>query len=119
MSTPHTLESLAVKDLAISVGWYQKLFGRLADSSPMPEVAEWKFERGGWLQVYQLEELAGSGIATLAVTSLERQISSLREMGIDPGPAMISRTARTVMIRDPDGNSIEFVEEIRWGTTHR
>ena len=27
----------------------------------MPEVAEWKFERGGWLQVYQLKERAGAG----------------------------------------------------------
>ena len=37
----------------------------------MPEVAEWKFARGGWLQVYQLPERAGSGSCTLAVSDIE------------------------------------------------
>jgi len=28
----------------------------------MTNVAEWKFDRGGWLQVYQLPERAGGGL---------------------------------------------------------
>ena len=38
----------------------------------MPEVAEWKFERGGWLQVYQLPERAGGGSCTLAVSDIHQ-----------------------------------------------
>lgn len=51
MPIQSALASIAVKDLSTSVPWYEKLLGKPADSRPMPEVTEWKFERGGWLQV--------------------------------------------------------------------
>ena len=37
----------------------------------MPEVAEWRFERGGWIQVFHDERRAGSSSVTLAVDDLE------------------------------------------------
>jgi predicted enzyme related to lactoylglutathione lyase len=46
MSIKNAIASLAVKDLSSAVQWYETLFGRPADSRPMAEVAEWKFERG-------------------------------------------------------------------------
>jgi predicted enzyme related to lactoylglutathione lyase len=112
MPITNAIASLAVKDLAKAVDFYRVLFGRPADSTPMAEVAEWKFERGGWLQVYQLKERAGAGSVTLAVSSLEDQIADLRRMGIDPGQPMISEKVKVVMIKDPDGNSIAFAEAI-------
>lgn len=118
MTIMNALASVAVKDLAKSVKYYQKLFGRPADSTPMPEVAEWKFERGGWLQVYQLKERAGAGSVTLAVDSLEDQITTLHKIGIDPGKPMISEKAKVVMIKDPDGNSIAFAEAIDRSMAH-
>ena len=64
---PHSIEkrmpiinaiaSVAVRDLNAAIKWYEALF-RKAPTKPMPEVAEWSFERGGWLQVYQLPERA-------------------------------------------------------------
>ena len=51
MAITNALASLAVNDVRTASIWYEKLFGRPADSSPMPEVTEWKFDRGGWLQV--------------------------------------------------------------------
>jgi hypothetical protein len=110
MTITNALASVAVSDLTKSVKWYHRLFGRLPDSTPLPEVAEWKFERGGWLQVYQLTERAGAGSVTLAVTSLVEQIEKLHKIGIDPGNPMISEKLKVVMIKDPDGNSIAFVE---------
>ena len=112
MTITNALASVAVNDLAKSIKYYQKLFGRPADSIPMPEVAEWKFERGGWLQVYELKERAGAGSVTLAVNSLEDQIANLQNIGIDPGNPMVSEKAKVVMIKDPDGNSIAFAEAI-------
>ncbi|HEV7432848.1 MAG TPA: VOC family protein, partial [Steroidobacteraceae bacterium] len=112
MTITNALASVAVNDLAKSVKYYQKLFGRPADSTPMPEVAEWKFEQGGWLQVYQLKERAGAGAVTLAVNSLEEQIANLHKIGINPGKPMLSEKAKVVMIKDPDGNSIAFAEAI-------
>ena len=110
MAVVNALASLAVHNLTASIRWYEKLFGRPADSRPMPEVAEWRFERGGWLQVYQLNERAGAGSVTLAVQDLEQQLAELRRLGIDSGRAMVTPRARVIMIKDPDGNSIAFAE---------
>ncbi len=74
----------------------------------MPEVAEWKFDGGGWLQVYQSLDRAGTGSVTLAVSDLDEQIAELRRSGIEPGAPMKSPKVDVVMIKDPDGNSIAF-----------
>lgn len=115
MSITNALASLAVKDMISAVRWYERLFGRPPDTRQEPEVAGWKFEQGGWLQVYRNEERAGYGSLTLAVTSLEDQIADLRKRGIDPGRQMISEKVRVVMIKDQDGNSIAFAEAIEQG----
>ena len=112
MSINNALASVAVRDLQTTVQWYAKLFGRPADSRPMAEVAEWKFERGGWLQVYQNEARAGTGSVTLAVSDLDAQIAELRKSGIEPGATMKSPKVNVVMIKDPDGNSIAFAQAL-------
>jgi predicted enzyme related to lactoylglutathione lyase len=112
MPIMNAVASLAVERLERSVPWYEKVFGRPADANPMPSLAEWKFERGGWLQVYELKERAGKGSVTLSITNLEQQIVELKRLGIDPGAPMESDIARVVMIKDPDGNSIAFAEAI-------
>lgn len=110
MAITNALASLAVSDLTHSVKWYQALFGRPADAMPIPDVAEWKFERGGWLQLYRLKERAGAGSVTLAVSSLDDEIKRLRTIGIDAGPRIVTDKVQVVMIKDPDGNSIAVVE---------
>src|SRR6187399_2384962 len=100
MLIDNVLASIAVKDLKSSAAWYEKLFRRPADSTPMPEVAEWKFERGGWLQVYQLPERAGNGSCTLAVNDLAQIIVHLRSLGIDASEQSASEKVKTVMITD-------------------
>ena len=111
----NALASVAVKDVTAAAAWYGRLFGRAADSSPMPELKEWKFPRGGWLQVYQLAERAGSCSCTLAVNDLDEQIRRLEELGIavkhlPPGPDI-----KVVMIADPDGNSLALAQAIAPG----
>ena len=110
MAIKNALASVAVKDLNASVAWYTKLLGKPPDSRPMPEVAEWKFERGGWLQVYQLPDRAGSGSFTLAVTNIDEQAAQLTKLGIDGGQRSSGTRVKTVMIADPDGNHIAFAE---------
>jgi hypothetical protein len=66
MSIDNALASVPVKNLQAAVAWYEQVLERPADSRPMPEVAEWKFPRGGWLQVSQLAERAGWGPFTYA-----------------------------------------------------
>ncbi len=112
MSIRNAIASLAVSDLKSAGQWYERLLGRPPDSKPMPEVIEWKFEGGGWLQVYQLPERAGKGSLTLAVTGLEEQIDSLRSAGIPAGKPMRSPAVNVIMIKDPDGNSIALAEAL-------
>ena len=112
MKIENAIASVAVKNLKAASTWYEKLFGRPADSRPMPEVAEWKFERGGWLQVYELAERAGAGSCTLAVNDVAGVIAHLQGLGIDTSEANSGAKVKTVMITDPDGNHLAFAEAI-------
>jgi hypothetical protein len=110
MKIDNAIASIAVKDLKGVSAWYEKLFLRPADSTPMPEVAEWKFDRGGWLQVYELPERAGTGSCTLAVSDITGVIAHLNSLGIDTSEASSGEKVKTVMITDPDGNHLAFAE---------
>ena len=113
MSIENAIASVAVKDLAAAARWYEKVFGRPADSKPMSEVQEWKFGRGGWLQVYQLPERAGTGSFTLAVTDVDEEVRRLHALGIDtPAPVSAGTKAKVMMTTDPDGNHIAFAQAI-------
>ncbi|MBC8025970.1 MAG: VOC family protein [Steroidobacteraceae bacterium] len=111
MSIINALASVAVKDVNSAAKWYEAIFGK-APTRPMAEVAEWSFERGGWLQVYQLPERAGSGSFTLAVSNLEEEVARLQKLNIDVSHRTSSAKVRTLMITDPDGNHVAFAEAI-------
>jgi predicted enzyme related to lactoylglutathione lyase len=112
MSIDNAIASVAVKNLEAAVAWYELLLERAADSRPMPEVAEWKFKRGGWLQVYQLPERAGSGSFTLAVSNIDETVAHVEKLGIDASQRSSGEKVKTLMITDPDGNHIAFAEAI-------
>ena len=112
MSIDNAIASVAVKDLKSATAWYQALLGRPPDSTPMPEVAEWKFPRGGWLQVYQLPERAGNCSFTLAVTEIEQVIAKVAQLGVDTTQRSSGSQVKTLMIVDPDGNHIAIAETL-------
>jgi predicted enzyme related to lactoylglutathione lyase len=112
MSIDNAIASMAVKDLASAVAWYQELLGKPADSTPMPEVAEWKFPRGGWLQIYELAERAGDCSCTLAVSDIEEIVAHVQQLGIDATQRSSGAQTKTLMIVDPDGNHIAFAETL-------
>ena len=112
MSIENAIASLAVRDLGSAVAWYEALIGRVADSNPMPEVAEWKFPRGGWLQVYQLPDRAGSGSCTLAVSDIEEIVARVKTLSIDASERSSGAQVKTLMIVDRDGNHIAFAEAL-------
>jgi hypothetical protein len=112
MPIENALASVAVTSIQAATAWYAQLIGRPADSTPMPEVAEWKFRRGGWLQVYQLPERAGRGSFTLAVRDLDEVMTRVGGLGIDTSRRTSNDQVRTLMIEDPDGNHIAFAEAV-------
>ena len=75
----------------------------------MPEVREWQLERGGGLQVYVAAERAGRGSCTLLVTDIDETARHLRDSGLAPSAEPVRDDwVDTIMIKDPDGNSIAF-----------
>ena len=109
MSIENVLASVAVKDIKAASAWYGQLFGRPGEM-PMPDLAEWKFPCGGWLQIYQLPERAGQGSFTLAVSDIAAEIKKLSAMGLDTSRQTSNSRVKTVMVTDPDGNHIAFAE---------
>jgi predicted enzyme related to lactoylglutathione lyase len=109
MTITNVLASVAVKDIDAAVRWYARVLARPADSTPMPELAEWKFPGGGGLQVYALPERAGSGSCTLTVSDIDVEASRLEKLGVATG-AKMGEQMKVFMVKDPDGNSIAFAQ---------
>jgi hypothetical protein len=112
MAIQNALASIAVKDLKAATEWYGRLLRRSPDSTPMPEVREWKFERGGWLQVYALPQRAGGGSCTLAVDDIDEMVAHARKLGIDTSKTTSTAQVKTLMVVDPDGNHIAFAQAL-------
>lgn len=109
MAIQNALASVAVRDVEAAAAWYARILGR-EGSRPMSSLAEWTFERGGGLQVYEGPDRAGHGSFTFAVTDLDAEIHRLDELGVDTSGRMDGDTVRVLMIKDPDGNSIAYAE---------
>jgi catechol 2,3-dioxygenase-like lactoylglutathione lyase family enzyme len=107
MPITNALASVAVRDLARAEKWYETILG--PGTRPMAEVVEWQFERGGGLQVYAAPDRAGQGSCTLIVDDIDDIAQKLRSSGLakEAEPARNDRVD-TVMVKDPDGNSIAF-----------
>ena len=107
MTIANALASVAVRDLEQSAQWYAKLLG--PGNRPMPEIVEWQFKGGGGLQVYLLPERAGQCSCTLIVADIDEIAKQLNDSGLAPGAEPARNDAvDTIMIKDPDGNSIAF-----------
>jgi catechol 2,3-dioxygenase-like lactoylglutathione lyase family enzyme len=107
MPITNALASIAVRDLPAAARWYEQLLG--PGRRPMPEVVEWQLPSGGGLQVYRAPERAGQGSCTLIVGDVDAIARELRTAGLvtDAQPVHDDRVD-TLMIKDPDGNSIAF-----------
>lgn len=108
MTISNVLASVAVKDIKAAVQWYGKVIGRPADGTPMPELAEWKFEMGGWLQVYALPERAGSCSCTLVVSDIDCGSSSARGAGCRYRRSGVGRASQSVHGQRPGWQQHRF-----------
>jgi len=111
MSIDNALASMAVKDLDKCTAWYAELLGSRG-RRPMPEVEEWMFPRGGGLQVYHGPERAGNCSFTLVVSDIKSVARRLAAMGVQLGDRTESERVKTLMVKDPDGNSIAIAEAL-------
>jgi hypothetical protein len=113
MPVNRVLAALAVADVDSALGWYERLLGRPADALPMEGLAEWHFPQSGAIQLVEDADRAGRSLLTLEVDDLNRELLTLRERGLDPGP-MDDTTSDKVLfaaVTDPEGNAITLVEQ--------
>ena len=90
MTIKNALAGIGVTDLTMAIDWYTKVMGRGPDQQPMPEVAEYCFSRGGWLQLFPDKARAGKSSVTLTVDDLDARLNELRAAGIQ-----VSKPTRT------------------------
>jgi catechol 2,3-dioxygenase-like lactoylglutathione lyase family enzyme len=108
MSMQNVMAALAVSDLKSASDWYTKLLGRGPTEMPMAGVMEWEFPGGGWLQVFERPENAGSGFFTIIEDDLDGRIASLQTAHIRIDEEMSSGKTAVAVVEDPDGNRITF-----------
>ena len=114
MSIEHVLAVVPVSDLQAGSRWYEALFGRPADNNPMPTLAEWQVVPGGWVQVFNDAERAGTGLLNFAVDDLEAHRADLRQRGLETGEITeATKGVRLSEITDPDGNTIRLIGGFR------
>ncbi len=113
MSVSTVLAVVCVSDLDTSRQWYERLFGRPADLVPMESLAEWKIADGGWLQVFNDAERAGSSFLTLGVNDLDEQIADLASRDLSAEEIPADAPMRLAQIKDPDGNVITFGQKLK------
>ena len=111
MNISNVLAGIVTRDLEAASAWYERLFGRPADATPMDGLAEWHFE-GSVLQLVQDEARAGASSVTLVVTSRDDIYDELEAKAIPVGPMTETEFVKTLTINDPEGNRITFAENL-------
>ena len=110
--TTNALAGIAVKDLDVAIPWYERLLDRSPDARPMSEVAEWKFEGGGWIQVFEDPERAGRSSVTLVERDLDERLTDLHAKTIDIRSTNEAESVRTAIVDDLDGNQLVFAQSV-------
>jgi hypothetical protein len=112
MSVINVLAAIPVRNFTGSVMWYERLLDRPPDSRPMDGLAEWSFDRGGWMQIYADESRAGFCSVTMVENDLDERLQKLEQKGIEVGRKSQSNYVKTAIVRDPDGNQLVFAEAL-------
>jgi glyoxylase I family protein len=115
MPIEHVLAVIPVADFDAAHAWYERLFGRPADNLPMEgQLVEWQVTDGGWVQVTNDANRAGSALLNFAVDDLEKHLADVSRRGLAPGAIeTVNKGVQLSAIRDADGNTITFIGNFR------
>lgn len=98
---------LPVRDLQISVDWYQRFLGRPPSFFPNDTEAVWALAEHRWIYIIVEPDRAGRSIQTIICDGLETIIEEIGARGIDfTKEERPAEGVRKVMYFDPDGNEI-------------
>jgi predicted enzyme related to lactoylglutathione lyase len=103
---PDLFAAIPTADYAVGRAWWERFFGREPDLLPNDHEAAWRVTTDGWIYVIGDAARAGKALVTLLVDDLDAWIARLAldvgEMNTMPGGI------RTLMITDPEGNTIQL-----------
>ncbi|MEW9551159.1 VOC family protein [Nonomuraea sp. NPDC050783] len=104
---------VCVRDLAVSLKWFEVFFGRPADEV-IGEEYLWRVGENAWLVIDSRPVRAarvGGTMITFGVTDLDETLARLAAYGIEHEPVeTYGNGVRHVEILDPDGNSFSLAE---------
>ncbi|MEL6678902.1 MAG: VOC family protein [Pseudomonadota bacterium] len=103
---------LSCADIEVSTRWFEALFGRAADATPMEGLTEWHHGREAGFQLFENPKDAGHGCVTLIVSDLDGERARLARVGLGPPEVMSASTTRLLQLRDPDGNLVVLAEPL-------
>lgn len=99
---------LACRSLSASRPWFERLFGRAPDATPMDGLAEWHHGDGAGFQLFEDPKNAGHGTLTMIVAGLAAE--RMRVDSLKPGEIEDAAYVTLVRLNDPDGNLIVLAE---------
>lgn len=111
MSIRNAVAVIAVSDFDAAADWYENLFDRIADLTPMDGLNEWYFPDGGGLMLTLDAEKSGSTGATLTVEDLDEKRAELSSRGIETSePFGTPGVSYGATITDPAGNTLALFQ---------
>lgn len=110
MTMMNALAGVAVHELGRAIEWYSYLLGRGPDEQPMPGLAEYRFYRGGWMQIFEDTERAGHSSVTLTVDDLRATLATLDARAIAYSKPVDTAYVETTILNDPDGNQVVLAQ---------
>ncbi|WP_329453836.1 VOC family protein [Streptomyces sp. NBC_01497] len=111
MDIARVLMVAPVGNIETAVVWYGRLLGRPANTRPMASLADWHLTPGGWLQVFEDPERAGSALLNLEVPDLDEALARIAERGLSAGPVQRGgERTRIAALEDLDGNRVTLLE---------
>jgi predicted enzyme related to lactoylglutathione lyase len=103
--------SIPVVELATSVAWYKRFFGRPFDIDVNPTEVMWRIGDGAWLYLIEDRPRAGNGLVAISVADLDAAIRELGQQGIEAGTVEPQgEGALKSIVTDPDGNSLALLQ---------
>jgi predicted enzyme related to lactoylglutathione lyase len=108
------LAVVPVAEIDKATQWYERFFGRPADTRPMDSLAEWHLSELGVVQVFEDPDRAGRTTVNLTVDDLDATLSTLSGQNIpSTDPQLVSGGhQRLALIQDPDGNQLGLIQSL-------
>jgi hypothetical protein len=109
----NVVPSLQVAAFEPTVRWYERLFGRPPDRTPMDGCVEWQLAATGALQIFRNPDAAAPATVILGLDDLDADVAEIGRRGITAEPYDVpSGQFRLAQLQDPSGNTVVLSQDL-------